>query len=287
MGIDAARLQGLRVAPRRQHFSRDDARLYALGVGYGADPLDENDLDYAVDRTGFRVVPTMATIFADAIVDLTQACELERPELAVHAEQQLDCRAPLVDGVDFDVGAVITAVYDRGPERGAQIHMQAEASIRASGEPLYRATYVTIARGDGGFGGQAPPTAAGIALPAKPPTAVVETRVAENQALLYALNGDPNPIHTQPAIANRAGFEKPILHGLCTYGMACRAVLRSFCNNDPARMGGFDVRFAAPVYPGDTLRFEMWDDDDGVLFEARAPARDVVVLKNGRCRLID
>ena len=266
-------------------FSRRDARLYALSVGFGTDPLDERELDFVTDRQGFKSVPTMATIFADVIMELGLACNLERPELAVHGEQRLEFFAPLPDAGKLDIGGSITGVYDRGAERGAEIHMVAEARLQGKQEPLYRATYVTVARGDGGFGGPPPDHSAANHVPSAEPDAVREVAVPADAALLYSLNGDPNPIHTQPEIARRAGFEAPILHGLCTYGMACRAVLGAYCDYDPARMQSFDVRFSKPVYPGESLAFEMWRLDSGVAFQARAKERDLLVLKNGHSRI--
>ena len=285
MPIDTDRLLGLEVEPRAQRLTARDARLYALGVGFGADPLDEADLDFVIGGPKLKIVPTMATIFADAILELTLACKLARPELVLHAEQRLECLQPLRCDNSFHVGASVTGVYDRGAERGAEIHMQAEATCGEVDTTLFRATYVTLARGDGGFSGEPPPAVQRTAPPDEPPGHTVDARVALNQALLYALNGDPNPIHTLPRIARRAGFDRPLLHGLCTYGMACRAVIRTVCDGDPERILGFNVRFAAPVFPGDTLHFEIWQSSDSVQFVARALERDAVVLRNGECLL--
>lgn len=285
MPVDVERLTGLSVDGGARVYSRRDARFYALSVGFGSDPLDERELDFVTDRPGFKSVPTMATIFADVILDLTLACELERPELAVHGEQKLECLAPLPDEAELEVGGAITEIYDRGAERGAELHMATEARLRGEPDPLYRATYVTIARGDGGFGGPAPERGAPDRIPSSEPDEIREHAVPPHQALLYSLNGDPNPIHTQPKIARRAGFDAPIMHGLCTYGMACRAVLEAYCNYDPSRMESFDVRFSAPVYPGETLAFEMWPLDGAVAFQARVRERDILALKNGYSRI--
>lgn len=280
MAVDAERLSGLS-AERVRGFSRSDARLYALSVGFGSDPLDEKELDFVTDRSGFRSVPTMATIFADVIMDLSLACDLERPELAVHGMQKLECFAPLPDSAELEIGGKITEIYDRGIDRGAELHMVAEARLRGAKDPLYRAIYVTIARGDGGFGGAAPSYGNTKRIPTAAPDTVVEFGVPHNQALLYSLNGDPNPIHTQPKMARRAGFDAPILHGLCTYGMACRAVLGAYCDYDPTPMKSFDARFSAPVFPGEALVFELWSVDGGIAFRAKSRDRGVAVLKDG------
>lgn len=284
MAVDAGRLSGLSANCLRA-YSRRDARLYALSVGFGTDPLDERELDFVTDRPGFKSVPTMATIFADVILELSLACDLERPELAVHGVQKLECFAPLPDSAELEIGGAITEIYDRGADRGAELHMVAEARLRAANEPLFRATYVTIARGDGGFGGPAPVHNTANRNPTTDPDTLREFDLPRNQALLYSLNGDPNPIHTQPAMARRAGFDAPILHGLCTYGMACRAVLATYCDYDPTSMKSFDARFSAPVFPGETLVFELWSVDDGVSFRATSRERGVVVLKDGFSRI--
>ncbi len=285
MCLDIDSLSALTVNKQVRAYSRKDARLYALSVGFGSDPLDEQELDFVTDRPGFKCVPTMATVFADVILELSAACELEHPELVVHGVQKLDCFAPLPDAGELEIGGRITEVYDRGAERGAEIHMVAEASLRGTAAPLFQATYVSIARGDGGFGGPAPPRDAARPVPSSGPDDVRVFDVPRNLALLYSLNGDPNPIHTQPGMARRAGFDTPILHGLCTYGMACRAVLAAFCDYDPAPMKSFGGRFSAPVFPGDTLVFELWSAEDGVAFQARSSGRDVTVLKDGYSRI--
>ncbi len=286
MTIDIESLTGRGAVTSRRVYTRRDASLYAQSIGFGSDPLDELELDFVSDRPTFKSVPTMASIFADVILELTHACQLQHPELALHGEQKLEIFSPLPDMAELEIQGSIAAVYDRGPQRGAEIHMAAEARLQGESALLYRATYVTIARGDGGFGGDEPDRSVdNKRIPARAPDKVWEFPISRNQALLYSLNGDPNPIHTQPRIAKRAGFEKPIMHGLGTYGMACRAVLMTYCDGDPSVMKSFDVRFSAPVIPGDTLLVDMWRLDDGVAFQGRIPDRDVVVLKNGFSRI--
>lgn len=286
MTIDVDQLKSLGIVTSRRAYTRRDASLYALSIGFGADPLDEEELDFVSGRPTFKSVPSMASIFADVVIELSAGCQLQHPELALHGEQRLDIYTPLPDVADLEIQGSIAAVYDRGPSRGAEIHMLAEARLQGEAAPLYRATYVTIARGDGGFGGDKPERRGrDDRVPATAPEEVWEFPIGPNQALLYSLNGDPNPIHTQPRIAKRAGFEAPIMHGLGTYGMACRAVLMTFCAGDPSAMKSFDVRFSAPVFPGETLAVDMWRLEDGVAFQGRVLERDVVVLKNGFSRL--
>jgi acyl dehydratase len=286
MTIDADKISGVSVDTIRQSYTSRDARLYALSIGFGTDPLDELELDFAVDRKTFKTVPTMATIFADVILELTLACKLKHPELALHGEQKLELYSTLPEAADLDIRGSVSELYDRGPEKGAEIHMVAEGTLHGEDEPLYRATYVTIARGDGGFGGAEPVRSNTVnRIPEHSPDTVWKFPTGRNQALLYSLNGDPNPIHTQPAIAKRAGFDAPIMHGLGTYGMACRAVLTTYCAGDPSSIRSFDARFSSPVVPGETLAIEMWRLEEGVAFQAKAVERDTLVLKNGFCRI--
>jgi len=284
--MNVEELRNIRIEQRQVSYTRRDARLYALSLGLGRDPMNETELDFVVDRRRFKTVPTMAAIFADVVMELTLACKLKRPELALHGEQKLQLFAPLPGAADLEVRGHIPAIFDRGESRGAEIHMVAEAKLAGSDLSLYRATYVTIARGDGGFGGEAPPGRAGSQIvPDRGPDHTWESVVRPDQALLYALNGDPNPIHTEPGIAGRAGFDRPILHGLCTYGIACRALLETVCDFDPSRITDFNVRFSAPVFPGETLIVESWKVQDGARFQARVRERDLLVLKQGFCGL--
>jgi len=284
--MNPGKLERLRIDGGRARYTQRDARLYALSLCFAGNPLDERELDFVVDRPGFKVVPTMAVIFAEVIVELTKACEFKRPELALHGQQTLELFAPLPAEAELEISGSIPLIFDRGAERGAEVHMVAEARLAGEAQPLYRTTYVTIARGDGGFGGEPPQhNAASVQAPDRPPdkTGVCPTR--RNQALLYALNGDPNPIHTQPRIARKAGFDVPIMHGLGTYGIACRSILENHCDYESSRIRRFDARFSAPVLPGDTLAIESWDTEHGVVFQARARERDQLVLKQGLCIL--
>lgn len=280
--IEPRRLLELQATERRS-YGEADSRLYALSVGFGADPMNAAELPFVGGASERKAVPTLATTFARVVLELTKACQLSRPELALHAEQRLEMLGPLLPADEVVIDGRVTALYDRGA-KGALIHMTADAARAADGAPVCRATYVTLARGDGGFGGEPPPAAAlREAGPSGPPAWTWRFETRPDQALLYSLNGDPNPIHLDPLAARRAGFERPILHGLCTYGIACRALLACCCDYVPSRLRRFDARFSAPVVPGDTLAVQIQRADDGLRFEVRAEERGVVVLKRGVC----
>jgi acyl dehydratase len=152
---------------------------------------------------------------------------------------------------------------------------------KATGEPIATMTSTAMLRGDGGFGGKSGPQPIPHKVPDTQPTQHVDIKVAPNAALIYRLSGDRNPLHADPAAAAKGGFAKPILHGLCSYGVAGRAIIKACCGGDPARLRGLQVRFSSPVYPGETVRTEMWPEGERVSFRARVVERDVVVLNNG------
>jgi acyl dehydratase len=157
---------------------------------------------------------------------------------------------------------------------------------KQSGEKLCTLVGTAFARGDGGFGGPKDGAPEPHAIPARAPDLVHEANTRPDQAFLYALSGDRNPLHRDPNVARMAGFPRPILHGLCTYGIACRSVLSIVCDYDPARITGFDVRFSAPVFPGETIVTEMWVDGAIVSFRSKVKERDVVCLNNAKCTLV-
>jgi acyl dehydratase len=180
------------------------------------------------------------------------------------------------------VSARTTGVYDKGAGKGALVTNESEVTL-ADGSPLYTLGSTMFFRGDGGFGGHSEGTPVPHTLPDRGPDAVCEMPGRNDQALVYALCGDRNPLHRDPEFAKKAGFDKPILHGLCSYGIACHAVLKSMLGYDQTRITAFDVRFSAPVFPGETQVVEMWQDDNVISFRVRIKERDVVSINNGKC----
>ena len=263
-----------------------DATLYALALGYGEDPLDERQLRY-VTESDQCVAPTMPVVFCHP------GFWIKEPELGldwrkfVHMSQRLTLEAPLSSAGTIVSHTYNAVVADRGEGRGAIIVQRREMSDAASGQRVAVIESTYLARGDGGFsaadGRSDPlPEPGGDARTEAGPSVVLELATSPQAALLYRLSGDLNPLHSSPAAAAAAGFERPILHGLCTYGVAARAVLASFCDYDGARLKEIYARFSAPVFPGETIRFEMRQGEGGTVhFEASVPARDLTVLKDG------
>lgn len=272
-----------RSGPVEFSYGERDTMLYALGVGAGTDVLDDSELSFVYER-GLRALPTMSTILlrganvvADAGIDF---------RMMLHGEQRLQCHAPLPPAGRLKVSSRVLSVADKGKEKGALVYVE-HTLTDAERDVLYSTLVFTLfCRGDGGFDGPSAEPFPLHAMPARSADKEVSLRTVPNQAALYRISsGDTNPLHIDPKVAAAVGFEKPLLHGLCTYGYACRAVLKAYCDNDPAKLRSFDARFAAPVFPGDTLVTAMWRDGNVVSFECRVAGRNAVVLKNGRCEI--
>jgi acyl dehydratase len=259
-----------------------ETMLYALGIGFGRDPLNEAELPFVYEN-GLRTVPTLATVIAwgSAIVGRTGINYL----MVLHGEQRLTMHRPLPIAAEITAEERVVGAWDKGKEKGAFVIIEKILRLKDSGEKLCTLSATTVARGDGGFGGPREGAPEPHALPARAPDLAHACDTRPDQAFLYALSGDRNPLHRDPRVAKLAGFPRPILHGLCTYGTACRAIISTVCKYDADRIVGFDARFSAPVFPGETIVTEMWVDGSVVSFRSKAKERDVVVINNGKCTL--
>ena len=283
MAINYERLMQLKIEGQRFAYTDRETMLYAIGVGLGRDPLNEDELPFVFEDRGLKTVPSMATVLTR--VPLLKDCGYDYTKV-VHGEQRLALHRPLPPEGELVAKARVTEAYDKGPGKGAVIHTETAVSSAADGKPMFTLLSTTFARGDGGFGGPAGSGPAPHPLPDRKPDDVVTLETRKDQALLYRLNGDRNPLHADPVLAKKVGFPAPILHGLCTYGTACRALLQRVARYDHTRITGFDVRFSAPVYPGESIATDFWVDGTVVSFRCRVPERgDVVVINNGRCTL--
>jgi acyl dehydratase len=282
MALNYDRLMSLKRTGDRFGYTDRETMLYAIGVGMSRDPYDENELAYTFERSKLKTIASMATVLQR--VPLLKDCGYDYTKV-VHGEQRLTLEKPLEPEGEISVDSRVLSAFDKGAGKGAIINTELVAKDAKTGEKLYTLVSTTFARGDGGFGG---PSGSGLephAIPDRKPdlTAAAETRL--DQALLYRLNGDRNPLHADPALAKRVGFPVPILHGLCTYGTACRTILREIAKYDHTKIRGFDVRFSSPVYPGETILTDMWVDGPVVSFRCRLKERDVTVINNGKCTL--
>lgn len=260
-------------------YTAKDCMLYALGVGYGHDPVDEAQLQYVYEKH-LRVAPTMPVVMGHpGFWMMNPATGIDWVKI-VHGEQALRIHGSIPVAGTVLGRTRVKAIVDKGKDKGALVYQERSIVDKASGAVLATLDHVTFCRGDGGIGKSDPAAPPPPAVPEGTPDAVCDLPTLPQAALIYRLCADPNPLHADPGVAKAAGFPRPILHGLCTYGVAGHAVLKTFCAYDPARLTALSVRFSAPVFPGETIRTEMWRRDDSVLFRSRVLGRDVVVLNN-------
>ena len=292
MPIDPKHLLSRPFAPIEHAFTKRDTQLYALGIGIGADPLDERALPFVYEGVRgdqLKAVPTWANVLAYPGFWAREPDTGITWQKLVHAEQEIRIHAPLpVEGKVVGHNKV-SALWDRGEGKGA--FMQQQREVRDGGGALLATvTQLTLLRGDGGFASSGAASSPGAPpaphlIPERAPDAVCDLPTLPQAALIYRLSGDYNPLHADPSVAKGAGFERPILHGMATMGVAAHAVLRALLDYDPARFAGMRVRFTAPALPGDTLRTELWQDGDVVSLRTTALERGAVVLNNGRVDL--
>ena len=263
-------------------YSDKDSILYSLGVGLGNDPMNLAELKYVYENSQVAL-PSMATNFQYHSPLLLKANI--NFILVVHGEQKLSFTNPLPVSGDFISNAKVIGCYDKGAGKGAIIDVETTINQKKDNTEICTLISTTFARGDGGFGGPESPKNE-IFKPEGDPDFVHEIKTKPDQALIFRLSGDYNPLHSDPNFAKTAGFEKPILHGMCTYGIACRSVVESVCEGDAKRLKKFDCRFSSPVYPGETIVTEMWKNDSKVYYQSKVKERDKIVIKNGVSEII-
>jgi len=275
------RLLALEIPEVRQDYGPDQAILYALGCGVGLDPLDEAQLPFVYEERGFAVLPSFATVLGHPgfwARDLDSGIDWLR---VVHGEQGLRLHRPLPVAGEVRGKSRVVEVIDKGEGRGALVYVERSLTDAADEAPLATLTQTLFCRGDGGFGGPQGPARRPPAVPDRPAELRCALPTSPQSALIYRLSGDRNPLHADPAVARKAGYERPILHGLATFGLVCHALQRSLGPERPAALTAMDCRFSAPVYPGETVETEIWDlGKAAYAFRARVGER--VVLDNGR-----
>jgi acyl dehydratase len=267
--------------PEIEHsYSERDTILYALGLGCGSDPSEAGDLKFVYEK-GLLALPTMAVVLAYPGNWLESDESTADYSKVLHGEQYLTLHRPIPPAGTVIGRGRIVDLLDKGKDKGAVLYAERTIFDKASGEPIATMTSAAMLRGDGGFGGKPGPQPAPHRLPEGAPAIAVDLKTHTNSALIYRLSGDKNPLHADPKAAAAGGFKTPILHGLCTFGVAGRALIKACCAGDPARLKSMQVRFSAPVFPGETIRTEIWPADGHISFRARVVERDVVVLNNG------
>jgi acyl dehydratase len=281
MPIDPSAV-GATSPPVRRSWTSKDAILYALGVGAGAvDPLDE--LQFTTENTNGvtqQVLPTMAVVLGGGGAGAIAAIGTFNPAMLVHGEQSFELHGPIpVEGEVETVGE-ITGIYDKG--KGAVVEVRSTSTDVATGSPLFTTTMSAFIRGEGDFGGDRGPSGPKNVAPERDPDHTVAYVTRSDQALLYRLSGDRNPLHSDPSFAAMGGFDRPILHGLCTYGFTGRGLLHALCGGDPTRFTSMEGRFSSPVLPGERLTVRMWETGPGEAVFQTTGDDGRVVLDGGR-----
>lgn len=273
------RAVGATGGPVRRSWTSKDALLYAVGVGAGTSELaftTENSRGVTQ-----RVLPTFAVIVGMGGAPLDKVGPFN-PAMLVHGEQGIELFGEIPPDGEIESRGRVTGVWDKG--KGAVVEMESESLLVATGQPLLKTRTSLFIRGEGGFGGERGPSPQ-FELPTRKPDHEQTYSTREDQALTYRLSGDRNPLHSDPAFAKLAGFDRPILHGLCSYGFTGRALLHGLCGSDPARFRSMEARFSKPVYPGDDLTICMWVDGGECRFQTKNQKGDVV-LDQGRMTFV-
>jgi len=282
MPINYDELMALKNLDQRYSYGDREVMLYAYGIGMGADPMDEKELAFVNEGTAIprplKVVPTFASVAAWGASP--GEMNLNRV-MVVDGERDITFHRPLPVAEKLLVDSRVLAVFDKGKDKGAVIRHQTVLK-NEKGEQLATLVASRFARGDGGFGGPSDGAPEPHKVPARSPDRSVDISTRPDQALVYRLCGDRNPLHSDPEFARRAGFPRPILHGMCTFGITCRGILQTYADYDPAAFRQHAARFSSPVYPGETVTLDLWKDGNVISFEARVKARDAVVIRSGK-----
>jgi acyl dehydratase len=267
-----------RFPEREFSYALTDTMLYALGVGVGLVKDDPHAIHYLYEK-GLQAVPSQSTVVAwedswleEIALDLTKV---------VHGEQRVTLHRPLPVSGRIRSCFAIRDIFDKGAGKGAIILAETQLFDAETGAHIATNLSSVFARGNGGFGGRPGPVPSMHPVPDRSPDKAIVSPTAPNQAAIYRLSGDMNPLHIDQGFAESAGFDRPILHGLCIFGMATYALVRMACDGEASRIQHIEMRFSAPFFPGESLRTEMWNEADRIAFRCLANGRDAVVLDRG------
>ena len=279
MPIDPSQALGAPIAGGAFSWDRDRVILYHLGIGAGVPHDDANELTYTYEQH-LKVLPSFGVIPAfGALGGLGRVPGLQfNPALLLHGEQDLEVLQPIPVAGEVESAGKVTGLFDKGKAALAVLEMATR--IKGQAEPLFINRFSLFLRGEGGFGGDPGPKP-GNEAPDRAPDSVVESKTLQQQALLYRLSGDKNPLHADPAFAKMAGFDTPILHGLCSYGIVCKAAVDTALGGDTGKVSRYQARFAGVVFPGETIVTSLWSEGDKVLIDAKTKERGTPVITNG------
>jgi acyl dehydratase len=277
MPIDPSKALGAEMGEGTYTYTKDQVILYHLGLGAGVPATDPGELEYTYEKNlkvlpSFGVIPTFGAMGGLGNVD---GLEFNFAML-LHGEQDLVIHQPIPPEATITNRGKVAEIWDKG--KAALVVLQVDSSDE-SGQPLFTNRFSLFLRGEGGFGGESGPKAGNVA-PDRAPDGVIESTTLPQQALIYRLSGDKNPLHADPEFAKMGGFDTPIIHGLCSYGIVCKAVVDNVLGGDVAKVARYQVRFAGVGFPGETYLTSYWKEGDKVLIQAKSKERDAVIISN-------
>ncbi len=283
MPIDLEKARGAKLAPSTGEWGPDQVILYHLGIGAGVGkPVDAKELTYTYEKDlkvlpSYGVIPVFGAVGGRAGVPGLQI----NFALVLHGEQDIEIHRPIPTRAKIESQGRIAGIYDKG--KAALIVVEVETKEQG-GAPLFTNRFSIFARGEGGFGGDAGPKA-GNEAPQRAPDKVVASPTQSHQALLYRLSGDKNPLHADPAFAKLGGFDTPILHGLCSFGIVCKAAVDAMLDGDVAQVARYQARFAGVLFPGETIETSLWREGKQILINAKCKERGAPVISNAAITL--
>ncbi|MGH0030067.1 MAG: MaoC/PaaZ C-terminal domain-containing protein [Myxococcota bacterium] len=298
MPIDRDKALGASLGTTPGWYGPDDVILYHLGIGAGFDATGERELEYTFEKN-LKVLPSFAVVAASSFTSRVRR-SLEKdagggggggmfdvpglefnPAMLLHGEQEIVIHRTLPTEAAFTTEGRVAEIYDKGK---AALVIIENVSKDESGAPLFTNRMSLFLRGEGGFGGPESPKAGNLP-PEREPDGVIESPTLAQQALLYRLNGDKNPLHADPEFAKMGGFDTPIIHGLCSYGIACKAVVDHVLGGDTTKVKGYAARFAGVAFPGETYRTAYWKEGDTILLQVTSKERDAKIITNAAVTL--
>ncbi|MEE8580423.1 MAG: MaoC/PaaZ C-terminal domain-containing protein [Myxococcota bacterium] len=282
MPINPEKALGYELPAGEGSWNEDKVILYHLGVGAGSPPTDPGELEYTYEKN-LKVLPSFGVVAVfSAMAGLGQVPGLEfNFALLLHGEQDIELHRPIPTSASVKSQGKVAALYDKG--KACLCVLEIETTLE-SGEPLFTNRFSLFLRGEGGFGGDPGPKA-GNKPPERKPDGVIDQVTLPQLALLYRLSGDKNPLHADPEFAKMAGFDKPIIHGLCSYGVVCKAVVDEVLGGDVAAVARYQARFAGVGFPGETYQISHWKEGNQILIEARSKERDALIISNAAITL--
>ncbi len=278
MPIDYDRIMSAEATRGEASYRTDDVILYHLSVGAGDPPGAASELEYTYER-GLKVLPSYAVVAPTGVnigtIFKTPGLDIN-PAMILHGEQGIEIHQPLAARARYKTSMRIAEIYDLGKAA----LMILEVNYRdEEGTPMFTTRMSSFLRGEGGFGGSAAPKAE-TGIPQRSPDGIIDRSTLPQQALLYRLNGDKNPLHADPAFAKKVGFDKPIIHGLCSYGIACKAIVDEVLDGDTSKVASYQARFAGIAYPGETHSVSYWREGDTIHLGSKAKERDADIITN-------